>query len=165
MCPKDLEGTERFVHAGGRVLAFEPFSEFALPEIASPPTGQDTGIGRSPAQVIKGLADAVPGRVARAAIGGRWTEFLNSAVSRDIGLKLRGSHMIARRSVCGGVDFIVLANGSKHEGSAGADFGPGRNAQIWDPWTGSVSEAKSQTISVTVPGYSAMVVVSERNVE
>jgi len=29
----------------------------------------------------------------------------------------------------------------------------------------SVSEAKSQTISVTVPGYSAMVVVSERNVE
>ncbi len=163
MCPKDLESLERFVRAGGHILAFQPASDVALPEIDSPPTGRDLGKGRSPAQVLTSLAESAPGRVVRSTLDVNWTEFFSSAVTRELGLRLRGTHMIARRSVHENTDFVLLANGSREEASARVEFGPGRELEIWDPWTGAVERVSSNTANVTVPVYSAMVVVSERN--
>lgn len=146
MCPKDLERTEAFVEAGGRVIAFEPCSEFSL--------------GRPPAEVIAKLAEAAPDRVLRASLDGDWVGF---AAERDVTVELGGEYLVARRSVCGNTDVVLVANGSHDDARAGVDFGAGRSLELWDPWEGVTERVDSNAVDLTVPGYSAMVVVSERS--
>jgi len=162
MCPKDLEMMERFVASGGQVIAFEPLSEFAIPEISRPPTGVDLGPGRSPAQVISQLAADSPERVRvfpGVAQGSR-IDFAASGASDDVRIELAGIRMVARRSVYEDTDFVLIVNAGSEDAAATVDFGPGRTAELWDPWTGEVSDLASS--DVLVPGYSAIVAVSPR---
>jgi hypothetical protein len=160
MCPKDLEAVERFVHNGGHVLALEPCSEFALPEIAQPPTGRDLGPGRSPAAVLTGLESSWPDRVGRFPVESRWIAFLGGCASGGVRIELDGTHLIARRSVHGGALLVLIANGSRDDASARVNLTLDRPAEVWDPWNGATIPADSNPVEITIPGYSALVVVA-----
>lgn len=162
MCPKDLERVEEFVRGGGHLLAFESTSDVALPDIQWPPTGVDKGPGRTPAEVIAALQSQHPDLVRSVVLDGDWVSFARACASDDIGIKLDGSDLIARRSFSSDTDFIVLVNASDSEAGARIDVGTGRTMQIWNPQNGSIADVDFHDMEVPVAGYSAVVVVSER---
>lgn len=163
MCPQDLRAMERFVESGGRVIAFEPCSDFALPEIASPPNGSDTGPGASPADVIARLRDRAPDRVVCVDIGSDWLAYAQAAASRDVRLTLHGDYLIARRSVHEHTDIILLVNGAVEDASAHIELEHGRTIELWDPWTGKAASVDSSSADIAVPARGAMIAVSRRS--
>lgn len=162
MCPKDLERVEELVRSGGHLLAFEPVSDVALPDIDWPPTGVDRGPGRTPAEVISALQAQYPDKVKQVTPDQDWIKIARDAASDDIRMELEGENMIARRSVCSGTDFVVLVNASDSEAGARVDFGSGRTIQVWNPQDGSIADVDYHDIEVPVAGYSAVILVSER---
>ncbi len=162
MCSGDLEQLEAFAAGGGRVLAFEPISEVDLGKIDTPPTGADIGPGRSPAEVISELAMGAPERIKRVPIDADWMTFALAAASGDIHLEPKGDHLVVRRSVYESTDFVLIVNASKEEAGASVVFENDRAVQLWDPWSGSVSELGRGRVNVTVAGYGAIVLASAR---
>jgi hypothetical protein len=158
MCPRDLEMMGAFVRSGGCVLAFEPCSGYALPEISSPPTGSDLGPGRSTKEVVDMLAAEAPSRVHRVSLGSDWLD--SARCASDTKVSLNGAHLVARRSIHGDSDVIIIANGSKEAADATVTFSQTRRAEIWDPWDGVIREVDASRVEVPVPGCSAVVVVS-----
>jgi hypothetical protein len=159
MCPKDIERTEQFVANGGFLLAFEPCSDFALPEIASPPDGHDVSEGKSPAQLIEQLAARWPGRVKRQTLDSDWPSIIKNAVKDDVRVELGGDYLIARQSVNDGKRFVLLANGSKDAASATVEFPAGRMIEKWDPATGEASSLGSNTAEMEIEGYGSVILM------
>ena len=160
MCPKDIERTEEFAANGGFVLAFEPLSEFAVPEIASPPDGRDRGSGKTPAQIIAELLSKHPDRVKRCSLEDDWPALAKHAADSDVKIELDGEYLIARQSVMGDTRFVLIVNGSREAAKARVEFPAGRRVELWDPWTGEPSEMASNVAEVNVEGYGAVVLVS-----
>lgn len=176
MCPKDLEAVGRFAASGGHVLAFEPLSEVALPEIASPPDGTDTGPGRSPAEVIAKLAKKAPEAVRLVSLDEDWLKPAAMAAASDVAIEPKGTHLVARRSVHENTDLVLIANGSREDAWAQVSFTDTTEVELWDPWEGTTtpldtcphpsghpSHSSYRSAEVAIPAYSAVVVVSTRS--
>lgn len=158
MCPKDIERTEDFAREGGLILAFEPCSEFVLPEIASPPDGRDIGQGRSPAVMIGELVSTWPDRVERITLGGDWPALIKHAPSNSVNIYFDGEYLIARQSKAEDRLFVLIANASREDARARVEFPAGRQIELWDPRTGGVSSAGSNVADLGIEGYGAIII-------
>jgi len=164
MCSGDLETVEQFVLAGGRVLAFEPLSELALSKLWDVTKNPIDNLGRSPREVLTALATTFGSeRVVVMPLDEQWVSQVKSALSQDVVVVLNGSHMVARRSVYQNTDFVLIANGSQQDASAEVSFADA-DVEIWDPWTGAMTSGECNVVTVSVPGYSAKIVVGRRNI-
>jgi hypothetical protein len=161
MCPEDIERTDEFAASGGTVLAFEPLSDFALPEVASPPNGRDRGPGKSPAQMIRELLSAHPDRVKLCSLEDNWPALVKQAADSDVNIDLDGDYLAARQSVMGDTRFVLIANGSREDAKARVEFPAGRRVELWDPWTGELSDFASNVAEVDVEGYSAIILAAD----
>lgn len=146
------------------MLAFEPLSELALSKLWDVTKNPIDNLGRSPREVLTALATTFGSeRVVVMPLNEQWVSQVKSALSQDVVVVLNGSHMVAQRSVYQNTDFVLIANGSQQDASAEVSFADA-DVEIWDPWTGAMTSGKGNIVTVSVPGYSAKIVVGRRNI-
>ena len=162
LCPKDAESVEAFVRGGGKVLAFDPLSDFAIPEIASPPTGTDIGPGRSVRQLISALRSQFPEQVMCCSLSSEWMSFVWESVPQDIFVR-GSSSVVARRSSTPEADIVLLVNTANEDAFVRVLTSDTRSTELWDPMTGEISSlGDGNRYEPTLPPYGAMIYVFSR---
>jgi hypothetical protein len=151
----EMRWIRRFARCGGKILAFEPLSEVRLSTAKSGLTAVE-----SAGEVIAKLASQFKETVKVQSIEDNWTEFVISAVSRDLVLRGSSEWVVVRQSRLSDGDVFLVANASSEPAEFEVLLEGLDRAELWHPVDGTIKPLPSK---IVVEGYGAVLIVRRRN--
>ncbi|MGB9587668.1 MAG: glycosyl hydrolase, partial [Armatimonadota bacterium] len=151
----DIESINRFAESGGRILAFQPVSEFPLSDIA----GKSLSGIQSACEAIGNLSARFD-TVMVESLEDDWQALVRGLVTRDLVLVGDTKWVVVRQSRFADGDVFLVVNASDEPVSLEAhmeDFG---SCELWNPTDGTVTSFSGKLF---VEGYSARIIVQRRS--
>lgn len=157
LCPDDMSAIWRYVESGGRVLAFEPFSDVRLQKASRSADGMDRD--ESAREFLFRLHDEYPESVGIFELGGEWHEFVRKNIHCEIELTGNTARVLVRQTRLADGDVFLVVNASREPTSVGVSLASADMAEVWNPADGTMHSLGSQ---LEIEGYGARIIVCEK---